>query len=219
MTTTKKTQARKKPDWEAVERDYRTGRFTLRELEKKHGPAFATIGQRAKREGWTQDLQEAVRRTTSAKLIESLVTHEAHKAAQGATQAVQAAAEVNKQVILAHRSRVREAASVAMDMLNELRLTTTQADEIRALFEKLTEDIGGPELAAAQKQFDDFMKLHTRVASVQKLMDALGKAQTLERQAFSLDDNDKPIDTHAPADWSSMSPAERQSAYMRMIGA
>lgn len=127
MTKPTKTPARKRVDWEAVERDYRTGQFTLRELEKKHGPAFATISQRAKREGWTQDLQEAVRQATSAKLIESLVTQESHKATQGTTQAVQAAAEVNKQVILGHR---QQAANSRAAMETALAKVLSLADNV-----------------------------------------------------------------------------------------
>ena len=61
--------ARVRPDWQAVERDYRTGKFTLRELEHKHGAANSTIARRAAREGWSQDLSAAVRQATNAKLI------------------------------------------------------------------------------------------------------------------------------------------------------
>ena len=38
---------RRRLDWEAIERDYRTGKFTLRELEAKHGANNATIARRA----------------------------------------------------------------------------------------------------------------------------------------------------------------------------
>ena len=38
-------------DWEAIERDYRTGLFSLRELEKKHGAGYADIARKAKKAG------------------------------------------------------------------------------------------------------------------------------------------------------------------------
>jgi hypothetical protein len=183
---------RKRIDWEAVERDYRTGRFTLRELEAKHGPNNATIGRRAEREGWTKDLADAIRQATNAKLIAATTQQECSSAQQSAATTVLAAAEIGKQVILGQRSRVGQAIEVSMRMLAELDTTTTRADEIGAMFERVTEDMDSQSMAAVQAQFREFMRLHSRVSSAQKLMDALGKAQTLERQAFSLDDPNKP---------------------------
>jgi len=41
-------------DWEAVERDYRAGTLSLRELSRKHGCSHSAIANRAGREGWTR---------------------------------------------------------------------------------------------------------------------------------------------------------------------
>ena len=90
----------RRPDWEAVERDYRTGRFTLRELEAKHGAGYADISRRAKREGWQKDLAAVIRQATNAALLSDATT----KAQSDATTVVLVAAEVNKQVILGHRA-------------------------------------------------------------------------------------------------------------------
>lgn len=84
----------------------------------------------------------SVVQATNAALIAEVGTGRATAGRQGTTDVVLAAAEVNKQLVLAHSTRVREAVSVAIDTLNELRMTTTQADQIRALFEKVTEDNG-----------------------------------------------------------------------------
>ena len=104
-TTPKKKGATKpKPsriDWERIERDYRTGQLTLRELSIKHGAAFGHIGQRAKKYGWTQDLREIVRQATSAKLIASLTVQQTHNNAQSTAQIVEAVAEANARVSLA----------------------------------------------------------------------------------------------------------------------
>lgn len=50
--TEKKTIARKLIDWEAVERDYRTGAFTDRQLGTKHGCSHTAIQKRAKVGEW-----------------------------------------------------------------------------------------------------------------------------------------------------------------------
>lgn len=188
----KPVPGRKRVDWEAVERDYRTGRYSLRELGAKHAANHATIGRRSEKEGWTKDLTAAIRQATNAKLIETETRQHCDGARQSATETVLVAAELNRQVILGHRARVGKATDVAMRMLAELDATTLKAGELEALFERITEDTDGPALAAAQQQFREFMRLHARVGSAQKLMAALGTAQTLERQAFGLDDADKP---------------------------
>jgi len=181
---------RKRADWEAIERDYMTGAYSLRELATKHAANHATIGRRVEKEGWTKDLTTAIRQATNAKLIEDATRQNCDAARQSATTTVLVAAELNKQVILAHRSRVNQATDVAMRMLAELDATTSKADQIEALFEVLTDEMDEKGKAAAQQQLREFMRLHSRVGSVHKLMDALGKAQTLERQAFGIGDGD-----------------------------
>lgn len=122
-------QRQDKPDWHAIERDYRTGRFTLRELEAKHGAPNSTIARRAKREGWTQDLSSAVRQATNAALIQEMVQHECSAAQHGAAATVLAAAEVNKQVILAHRKRLADLQAQAQQARDTLvRLGEAVAD-------------------------------------------------------------------------------------------
>lgn len=100
--STKKTRV----DWDAVERDYRTGRFTLRELEAKHGVNNAQIARKKKAQGWTQDLSDAVRQATNAMLMTEIVSNEISAAQQNVSNAVLAAAEVNTRIIQGHRARL-----------------------------------------------------------------------------------------------------------------
>lgn len=173
---------RRRIDWEAVERDYRTGKFTLRELEAKHGASYSEISRHAKRESWQKDLREVIRAATDAALLRDTAT----EAQNAATDVVLVAAEVAKGVILGQRKRVGRAVDVSMRMLDELDATTTKADQIEALFEVLTDELDERTKASAQQQLREFMRLHARVGSAQKLMDALAKAQAMETAAFNL---------------------------------
>lgn len=116
MTTTKSkpriksTLVRKKADWEAVQRDYRTGQYTLRELEARHGAHNATISRRAKNEDWTQDLSIAIKQATDAKLIQTVVAAECSKSQQKTVDTVLAAADFNASIMLNHRTRLIELA-------------------------------------------------------------------------------------------------------------
>lgn len=55
-------------DWEAIEADYRTGRFSLQKLSDRHGPSKGAISKRATAEGWSKDLTGAVQQRTREKL-------------------------------------------------------------------------------------------------------------------------------------------------------
>lgn len=183
---------RQRTDKEAVERDYRTGRFTLRELGAKHKCDHALIARWIKRHGWTQDLTAAVKSATNALVIQESVNKAVTEGQQTVTNTVLAAAELNAQVILGHRNRVQRATEVAMRMLDELDQTTLGADKLQSMFETLTAELSGPALASVQMQFRDLMRLHNRVTSAQKLMAALGEAQKLEAQTFNLYADKKP---------------------------
>lgn len=174
-------------DWDAVERDYRTGKFTLRELATKHGGTHQAIAKRAKDKGWVKDLTEEIRRATNAKLVAKLVDAEVAKSGQAVANTIAVAAEVNTGIILGHRNRVRRAVDLVMAMLAELEAATTRPEQLEALLTKVTEDPDPVNATILRQRFNDFMRVHNRVGSVLKLMDALNKAQTMERQAFNLD--------------------------------
>lgn len=182
---------RKRVDKEAVERDYRLGKFTLRELGEKHGCDHALIARWVKRHGWTQDLSKAVKAATNARIIQETVTKAINAGQQVVTDTVLAAAELNAQVVMRHRARVEKAISVAERMLDELDATTLRPGELEEMLEKITEDADQKTMDAARARFAELMRLHNRVASAQKLMLAVKDAQALERQAYGLDD-DKP---------------------------
>lgn len=187
-------------DWEAIERDYRTGSFTDRELGEKHGCSHTAIQKRAKRDQWQKDMAGAVKVATAAKLAEAEVSKVASaqvakavakqvaSAIPATTEVVAALAEVNFQVLTRHRSDIKSTRDLAMDMLHELRLGTHSQAELESLFKLAVAGANEDDAAALAQSFRDLMKLHNRVASVHKLSDTLSKLQTLERKAFSLDD-------------------------------
>jgi hypothetical protein len=97
-------------DWDAIERDYRTGKFTLRELAAKHGVSHQAIAKRVKSKGWTQDLGEAIRVATNARLTQELVDAAVANGRQLVDCTVAIAAEANVQVIQGHRKRLADLA-------------------------------------------------------------------------------------------------------------
>ena len=97
---------RKRADWDAIERDYRTAKFTLRELAEKYGVSHQAIAKRAKVHGWTQDLSIAIKQATNARLVDELVAKEVASSGQAVANTVLAAAELNSRIIQGHRTRL-----------------------------------------------------------------------------------------------------------------
>jgi hypothetical protein len=197
----------KKParDWEAIERDYRTGAFTDRELGAKHGLSHTAIQKRAKDHGWQKDLKGAVKRATEAKLLNAEVARVAGdevakrvasqvaKALPATTEVVTAMAEVNTEVVLRHRADIRALRDEAIGLLQELGFQRENMPAYQALLESLSEDADSPaDIAALRQQWHRAMGVGPRIGSVKALAEVLAKLQPLERVAFGLDDDEDP---------------------------
>lgn len=204
VTRNGKPLGRRKLDLEAMERDYRTGRFTDQELADKHGVARETVGRNAKRLGWKKDLKDAIAQATRVAVAEAA----SQDALASVTQTIAENAELNKQVILGHRSDIRTIRNEAFVLLRELQVAPENADSVEDVLRRLgdlerdaamaDEDMApkerekrlariADEKAAIRKQVREMADIHNRVGSMQKLTDMLVKLQGLERKAFDLD--------------------------------
>lgn len=179
--------AKRRADWEAVERDFRTGKFTLRELEAQHGVSYAQISRKAKELGWSKDLREVIKQATDAALLRETVT----KAQKDATDTVLVAAEVNKQVILAHRQGLQALTQVKRKLLEHIE----QAAVLLPDLEEVVELVRKPDDNGVDRANDALRKALSRSALVddlKKLADVDEKVRKGEREAFDLDlDPDK----------------------------
>lgn len=221
-TTGSTPAGRSKPDWDAIEASHRTGRYSDGQLAELFGVSREAIVRKRKRDQaedpkrWQKDLREQVRQTTAALVAADAVKLESQQGHIKVTDVIVAAAEQAKDVILRHRTDIGATRELALALLDEVRLATTSPDQIAELFEKITEDISGPALAAAQQQFRDFMRVHSRVGSVHKLADTLTKLQTLERKAFNLDDPGEKPPKEGP-DPGSVTQESAVDAYRAMV--
>ena len=201
-------------DWEAIERDYRTGRFTLRELELKHGRSASQICRRAQAEGWTQDLRNLVRQATSAAIIADLAAEAATSAQGNTTDTVLAAAQVQRDVILRHRTDAKLARDEARRLLDELSNASKGGEHMRRILEASCDRLDDDQARVLIEDLKIVTKLHSRVSSLQKLTDTLQRVHGLERRAFGIADDDtanNPLDT--------MSEAELETEIQRLVEA
>lgn len=213
-------------DWEAIERDYRTGRFTLRELSAKYGPDPATIMRRAKRDEWPKDLTAAVRLATEAKLAAAAtrdaaraqhVAETQHVAQQGVAAAVDSVAASNADVILEHRAGSSRVAEVTRGILEEVAAAAAIDADRELIAEVLAGGSEDPKrMAEAREAIQRALGVGARAATVAKLAEALAKAQAMQRQAHRLDDNPPPP---PPADLSAIPPERAMEAYLALVAA
>lgn len=195
---TAKGTPRNRADWPAIEARHNTGKFSDGQLATIFNVARETIVRRRKIDQakdprrWRQDLSQQVRQATAALLLRDQVTAEASQVTATVTDghtavAILTAAEVAKSVVLGQRSRTERAIGVVMGLLTELETTSADPDKLALMFEQATADLDEKGMSAARQKFRDLMGLHSRVASAQKLVEAVSRAQAVERVAYSLD--------------------------------
>lgn len=162
-------------DWEAIERDYRAGQLSIRELSRSHGPSDTAIRKRAKRYGWTRNLAESVRSAVRDRLIQEEV--------RGAdiAAAVDAAAERGVTVVRMHRRDIRQAAEIVAGLFAELK------DENAHLTDLLATAMDAEKV---DKRLLHALSLPSRTSAARQLAGALKDLVTLERRAFNLDERE-----------------------------
>ena len=200
---------RKQIDWEAIEREYRLGQLTLRELSVKFGPSFGTIGKRARKEGWVQDKTEEVRRRTKAILAtendtpqdtpEDTDTKKGHKKDTEPTQNdIEAAAMARVKIVRGHRKTLSTGHTTVNILQSQLNYALENRDEIEADIIKDTEPPEGANSAtirsenARRKAMLKAVSLPSHAGVMRDLSVAMKNLIPLERQAFNLDDESEP---------------------------
>lgn len=137
--------AKRNTDWEGVHRDFRTGKFTLRELAFKYGTSHQAIGAKAKRDGWEKDLGDEIRAATNAVLVRELVNSEIAKTGQEVANTVVVAAEQNAEIIRNHRKRLTRSwqlVEVAKDKAFELADEVTDVLTLTKLVQAMANTVG-----------------------------------------------------------------------------
>lgn len=198
------TEAKKPPvDWEAIERDYRTGHYTDRELGARAGVSHTAIQKRAKKGEWQKDLAGAVRVATAAKMAEHALSKVVSKtvAKQVAKQVasavpatvavVEVLAEGKASKLIQHQDDFDKLRQQNDAMLAELASAGANAEELEQIAEVLAGSDGDKEnkmRIALQKA----ISLPSRVMSHKSLVDARLKVIEGERVNYRLNDPETP---------------------------
>lgn len=159
-------------DWEAIERDYRSGQLTLVDVAKKHGVSDSQIRAKAKKNEWPRDLSVAIEQRTKEKIsaidiseiVEQSAKESAQKSAALIKSAIEQASDVAAGVVIKHR------ASIKMEM--------ERAQSIEAILDE--------HMSSAESVRD----INTIAQAYKTLVDAKAKLRDQERVVFNLDKGD-----------------------------
>lgn len=178
---------RSKFDWEAIERDYRTGKHSLQELANKYGPHVSTISNRAVRDRWHQDVSEVVRVATQAEIARQTLLDSGYieKAQADLRETIEATAAVNAHVAGVHRRQLAGLRGAMGKMVEEL----VMVGEVKLADGVSLDDVAmvaGLD-AAETKALLGAPRLGYRVQIAEKLAGAMSKTILLERQIHGLD--------------------------------
>ena len=170
---------RKSVDWEAIEREYRAGQLTVVEIGRQYGLSHTAINKRAKRDGWTRNLADRVRKEVSARLVSEEVSPETERAA------IEPAVARGVQVVRDHQASIGRGQRLVGRLFHELEEATTQRADIEA---EIRVETGAGKTDERRSKMLRAIALPSRSAVLGSLSSALKTLIGLERQAFNLDE-------------------------------
>lgn len=175
----------KLPDWEAVERDYRAGILSVREIAASFGISHTAIQKRAKANGWERDLKAKIKAKADALVAKQEVANQvASERMATERDIIEVNAGAVASVRLAHRGDIARSRRLANKLLEELEAMTDENGTLRELIDQMMDNEGPSSLLeAAQKM----AALPGRSKIMKELSETLKTLIGLERQAYSLD--------------------------------
>lgn len=169
-------------DWESIERGYRAGVLSIREIGKAHDVSDTAIRKKAKALGWQRDLTDKVAEQVRSDLVRSEV-RTANPQTEREIVAEAAAAVV--QVVRSHRSRIKSGSALVELLTGQLLDAASNRDELEESIEaECKGDIDSRRRNAMLRAVS--LGAHASIAS--NLANATKTWVGLERQAFGLDD-------------------------------
>ena len=181
-------------DWELVEKHFRAGIKTVRQLAAEFGISHTAIQKRSAKFSWSRDLTEKIHQTTKNMVATQVVAKSVAtetKLSDAAT--IKAYSEVAASVDLMQRDDLAVALSVSRSQMIELAALgnpefVPALEWIAETFDKSHEDDGGRAIAdKANELYRYIISLAGRVKMAKEIAGAHGVYIPLQRKVFNLD--------------------------------
>ena len=180
----------KQPDWEAIERAYRAGLLSVREIAASCGVSHTAIQKRAKANSWERDLKAKIKAKADSLVAKrEVATQVASKSMETEREIIEVNAEVIANIRMAHRGDISRGRRLINKLLDELEALTDEQGTIKELIAQLKDadhddgDAMSDVLALANKM----SALPMRTKTMKELAETLKTLVALERQAYDLD--------------------------------
>lgn len=174
-------------DWDAVEAEYRTGKYSNRQLGQRFGVSESAIRGRAKRYAWQKDLSKVVQQQTRIKSTQTAVTDKVREKREQSgsdldapltdKEIIEAAAEQGATIIGQHQKRIAQYQGI-----------------VERFADQLSAQVDTGKISVISKS-GDLIEVDTPLDYVGKSLSngamALERLVKLERQAHGLDSDER----------------------------
>lgn len=133
--------ADKRPDvdWEAIEREYRLGQLTVREIARQHSVSHTSVTRRAEKYGWARDYSDEIRAKTQAALLRTSESAPPERTTP-TREDLAVAVETRVSLVLTHQSSIARLRAIAEKLANQL---SADSDDIKEIEEAIEEETAG----------------------------------------------------------------------------
>lgn len=184
-------------DWAAVEQDYRAGIKTLRQIAEAQGLTHGAINKRAKRDGWSRDLNAKILAKADDLVSKAAVSSAVSKAqAASERQVIEANGQALAAVIRGHREDLGRLRGVVSSLLEKVEAILAES----ALFRQIGALCASPDENGIDKINELYRKvieLPAQTETTKRLAETLKILIELERKVFRLDAADDPVEAAA----------------------
>lgn len=179
-------------DWELIERDYRAGIKTLRQIGDEHGVSHTAIQKRAKKEDWSRDLTQKVQQKAQDLVAKREVANSVSREQKVSdVETVRAYGEIVANIDLSQREDVKAAMANARGLLMEL--VQLARPEFQEMLEAIAEEFDQStdrRVDKANELYRYIISLAGRVKMAKELAAVHGVYVPLQRKIYRLDDDD-----------------------------
>lgn len=172
--------ARSVADWEAIEREYRAGTLSVREIARQNEVSDTAIRLKAKQYGWLRDLSEKVRQELRSKLLCAKLCNE--NANEG--EIVSTNVDQLVKVVDLQRGDIKKQKSIVAILAGQLEQVAQEREDIETTIDKETE---GDKDTKRRNSMLKAISLPTHAGVARDLSVALKNLIPLERQAYGID--------------------------------
>ncbi len=185
-------------DWDVIERNYRLGTKSNKQLGGEFDVDHSSIGRRAKKFGWVVDKSKEVVAVTNSLLIQNASGNANPNATPSALE-IKVAATVASDMVLKHRKGLVRIGCLRDNLLGELEAITDNKEAFGSLAKLLDES--GPDATGTWRKdklneiYRKVIALNDRIDNTKKLTEIDEKLRKGEREAFGVDAPENKSDT------------------------